>query len=81
MHVCVCARAHAWVGAWVSVRACLYVAEEIREQLLSFYPVDSGNQLSFIFCVYVCLCTVCMPGVCRGHQRVFELLELPRTSF
>ena len=28
------------------------------------------------FCLPVCLCTTCMPGVCRGQERVLKHLGL-----
>lgn len=29
-----------------------------------------------ICCVYICLCTLCVPGICKGQKRVSEFLGL-----
>ena len=29
-----------------------------------------------MFCLDICLCTMCMPGACRGQKRALDSLEL-----
>lgn len=29
-----------------------------------------------MFCLHICLCTMCMPGACRGQKEVSDSVEL-----
>lgn len=68
-----------WLSVFFSVLSCLYSFGTYHLKSLHYSLLLVS--LCIVFCLCVCLYTMCIPGTCRGQKRMLKSLKLELQTF